>query len=291
MQIASSFVLVLAICIQPYRGSSAFAPSHSKWSSGWCVNTRTPIQMSVDGASSKERKPWDVLRFINQSSKFVTPPKLPFIGATSDEKVTVQPGETLWAPSSKQNFFSFAPLDDVVMGGASSSTIDNNTGIWRGKVTDANNGGFVGIRSTPFKNNKSLDMRNCEGIELKVRKGDGKRFKFVVRDTTEFNGICWTTSFDAAEPKENSILGSFGSGFGSSSGKDGTADEKGTLIRLPFANQVPTIFAKTVSGKSFDAKNVVGLQLAYSKFEFDGKLNQNFALGDFTLQILEIRAY
>lgn len=95
MQIASSFVLLLAICIQPYRGSSAFAPSHSKWSSGWCVNTRTPIQMAVDGASSKERKPWDVLRFINQSSKFVTPPKLPFIGATSDEKVTVQPGQYL----------------------------------------------------------------------------------------------------------------------------------------------------------------------------------------------------
>lgn len=196
----------------------------------------------------------------------------------------------MWAASTRENFFSFAPLDDVVMGGASASTIDNNTGIWRGKVTDANNGGFVGIRSTPFKNNMSLDMRNCEGIELKVRKGDGKRYKFVVRDTTEFNGICWTTAFDAAEPKANPILGSFGSAF-SSSAKDGIADEKGISIRLPFARQVPTIFAKTVSGKSFDAKNVVGLQIAYSKFEFDGKLNQNFALGDFTLQILEIRAY
>ena len=29
---------------------------------------------------SKERKPWDVLRFVSQSSKFVTPPPIPFIG-------------------------------------------------------------------------------------------------------------------------------------------------------------------------------------------------------------------
>ena len=61
----------------------------------------------------------------------------------------VSVGETLWTPSSSENFFRFSPLDDVVMGGASSSTIDNNTGIWKGTVTDANNGGFVGVRSVP----------------------------------------------------------------------------------------------------------------------------------------------
>lgn len=189
----------------------------------------------------------------------------------------------MWAPSSKQNFFSFAPLDDVVMGGASSSTIDNNTGIWRGKVTDANNGGFVGIRSTPFKAGITLDMRGCEGIELKIRLGNGKRFKFVLRDTTEFNGVCWTTTFDAAN---------FFNSLGNFLGDDRAAsDKKSTLVRLPFAKQVPTIFAKTVSGRTFDSNNVVGLQLAYSKFDFDGKLNQNFELGDFSLQILEVKVY
>lgn len=192
-------------------------------------------------------------------------------------------GETLWAPSSAQNFCSFAPLDDVVMGGASSSTIDNNTGIWKGKVTDANNGGFVGIRSTPFQNGLSLDMSDCKGIEVKVQMGNGKRFKFVLRDTKEFNGICWTTSFDAGPPGSSkaNMIGAF----------TANKDEKSTTIRIPFSNQVPTIFASTVSGKKFDAKNVVGLQLAYSKFEFDGKLNPNFELGDFTLRILQIKSY
>ena len=137
------------------------------------------------------------------------------------------------------------------MGGASSSTVDNNTGMWTGTVTDANNGGFVGIRSTPFKNGASLDMSKCEGVEVRLRKGDGQRFKFVVRDSTEFNGICWTTEFDAA--------------------KD--------VIRIPFAKQIPTIFANSVSGKRFNDKNVVGFQFAYSKFAYDGKLNENFTLG------------
>jgi hypothetical protein len=175
-------------------------------------------------------------------------------------------GEVIWSPSSSNNFFTFAPLDDVVMGGASSSTIDNNTGTWSGTVTEANNGGFVGIRSTPFRDNMSLDMSSCEGIELRTRQGNGRKFKFVTRDSTDFNGICWATEFDAKKNTESTI-------------------------RIPFAKQVPTIFAKTVSGKTYDNTNTVGFQLAYSKFAFDEKLNDNFQLGEFALQITELKSY
>ena len=175
-------------------------------------------------------------------------------------------GEVLWSPASSNNFFTFSPLDDVVMGGASSSTIDNNTGIWSGTVTEANNGGFVGIRSTPFRDNMSLDMCTCEGIELKIRQGNGRRFKFVTRDSTDFNGICWATEFDAKKNTE-------------------------TTIRIPFAKQVPTIFAKTISGKTYDNTNAVGFQLAYSKFAYDEELNSNFELGEFALQIIEVKSY
>ena len=148
------------------------------------------------------------------------------------------------------------------MGGGSSSNIDNNTGIWSGTVTEANNGGFVGVRSTPFQG--ALDMSECKGIEIRFRQGSGKRFKFVVRDSTDFNGICWTTSFDA---KNN-----------------------GTEC-IPFSGQIPTVFAKTVSGSSFKVNGVVGLQFAYSKFEYDGELNRNFDTGKFVLQIVELKAY
>lgn len=149
------------------------------------------------------------------------------------------------------------------MGGASSSSVDNNTGMWTGTVTDANNGGFVGIRSTPFQNGISLDMSGCKGVELRLRKGGGQRFKFIVRDSTDFNGICWTTEFDA----------------------------RGDMIRIPFSKQIPTVFANTVSGKSFNDENVVGFQVTYSKFEYNGKLNQNFQLGKFGLQLLELKSF
>lgn len=51
------------------------------------------LRASGDDKTSKERTPWDVLRFIGQSSKFITPPKLPFISNVMDgDRVRVQPG-------------------------------------------------------------------------------------------------------------------------------------------------------------------------------------------------------
>lgn len=257
--------LLLMVWLAPYLQTISFTHAFSPRPFASSISYTHELAAAGDDATSsaKERKPWEFLRFVSQSSKFVTPPTLPFIGGGTKESTRkIKPGDIIWAPSSSDNFCNFAPLDDVVMGGASSSTVDNNTGMWTGTVTDANNGGFVGIRSTPFRNGLSLDVSDCKGVELRLRKGDGKRFKFVVRDSTEFNGICWTTEFDA-----------------------------GSVIRIPWAKQIPTIFAKTVNGKNFDDEKVVGFQVAYSKFEYDGQLNKKFQLGDFALQIMELKAY
>jgi hypothetical protein len=64
-----------------------------------------------------------------------------------------------------------------------------------------------------------------------------------------------------------------------------------TTIKIPFDKQVPTIFARTVPDQTFEKSNVVGVQLTYSKFEYDGDLNPNFSLGDMDLQLLEMSAY
>jgi hypothetical protein len=207
--------------------------------------------------SSQERKPWDVFRFARQSSRFISL----FPGSNKGVQV-VQPGDTLWKPGQQQNGFTFAPLDDVVMGGASSSTFDASTGKWTGQVTDANNGGFVGIRSTP---NLQLDMTKCKGLELKLRSNKQKRLKVAVRDSTEFNGITWATSVDL---------------------------KNGSVVRVPFAKQVPTVFAKVVDdSEAFRKDKVTAVQLVYSKFEYDGKLNPRFESGDVDVQIEEIKAY
>ena len=76
--------------------------------------------------STKKREKWDAFRFISQSSKFITMPKppLPFI---TKRPTKVSPGDLIWSSDSNANVnrdlkFTFAPLDDVVMGGVSSST-------------------------------------------------------------------------------------------------------------------------------------------------------------------------
>jgi len=220
-------------------------------------NTKSSSSTEIRATSSQERKPWDVFRFARQSSRFISL----FPGSNKGVQV-VQPGDTLWKPGQQQNTFTFAPLDDVVMGGASSSGFDDATGKWTGQVTEANNGGFVGIRSTP---NLQLDMSNCKGLELKLRSNKQKRLKVAVRDNTEFNGITWASSVNL---------------------------KNGSAVRVPFATQVPTVFAKTVDDSpAFRKVQVTAVQLVYSKFEYDGKLNPKFEAGDVDIQIEEIKAY
>jgi len=206
-------------------------------------------------ASTSERQPWDVFRFVRQSSRFVE------ILPSKPVDKAVQPGDILWKAGQRKNDFTFAPLDDVVMGGASSSNFDGATGKWKGSVTDSNNGGFVGIRSTPFVN---YDMSSCKGIRLKLTCKIPSRLKVVVRDSTEFNGVGWTTSANIGNNRN---------------------------VDIPFAKQVPTKFAKTVEGETFSKDNVKGFQLVYSKFEYDGALNPKFKVGDIDVQVEEISAY
>mmetsp|Transcript_25895 Transcript_25895/g.40196 ORF Transcript_25895/g.40196 Transcript_25895/m.40196 type:complete len:265 (-) Transcript_25895:207-1001(-) len=238
---------------------------------GWKSRPAIPeIQQQSSSTPPSERTPWDAGRFIKQSSKFIN--VNPF--QPKPVTVVVQPGDVIWSAGGVNNKFSWSPLDDVVMGGASESNFDANTGIWSGTVTSANNGGFVGIRTSP---SFALDMEQCQGIELKLKGGNGRRFKFIVRDSTDFNGVCWTSSFDA--PQSGGRM--FNIGF--VGGKDSA--------KIPFSKQVPTIFARTVPDQTFDLKNVVAFQLAYSMFEYDGDLNPNFELGDFSLQVMEMKVY
>jgi hypothetical protein len=227
---------------------------------------------SPDVKQAEQRQPWEFGRFVQQSSKFVSLPN-PF--KSNEAAVTIQPGDMLWTPSPASSSFSFGPLDDVVMGGVSSSNFDNDSGTWKGTVTDANNGGFIGIRSFPTF---QWDMQDCKGVELKLKGGQGKRFKVVLRDSTEFNGICWTTSIDVGQPSFMNLF--------AQNGGDGV-----TTVRIPFEKQIPTVFAKTVPNETFNKNSVVGVQVALSKFEYDGDLNPKFSLGDVELQILEIKAY
>jgi len=73
----------------------------------------------------------------------------------------------------------FAPVDDVVMGGVSSSRlVQAAPGIaaFEGTVSLANRGGFASVRTK----SRDWDTAGATGFVLRLR-GDGKRYRFNVR--------------------------------------------------------------------------------------------------------------
>ncbi|KAJ4703698.1 NAD(P)-binding Rossmann-fold superfamily protein [Melia azedarach] len=176
----------------------------------------------------------------------------------------------------EENSFKELPwgaLDDVVMGGVSQSTfqIDRTggenggpTGLFKGVVSTANNGGFTSIRTRNFA--EPEDISAYDGLELRLN-GDGHRYKLIVRTSSDWDTVGYTASFD-------------------------TIGGQWQSIRLPFSSLRPIFRARTVSdAPPFDPSNIISLQLMFSKFEYDGKLNPTFVEGAFQLPVSSIRAY
>uniref|UniRef100_A0A2P2MDJ4 NADH:ubiquinone oxidoreductase intermediate-associated protein 30 domain-containing protein n=1 Tax=Rhizophora mucronata TaxID=61149 RepID=A0A2P2MDJ4_RHIMU len=190
------------------------------------------------------------------------------------ESVGLQNGKLLFG--CEGNTFKDLPwgaLDDVVMGGVSQSTfqIDTTggehgepTGLFKGVVSTANNGGFTSVRTRNFSVPEDLSAYDGLGLYLK---GDGRRYKFIVRTSHDWDTVGYTIGFDTEEGHWQSIC-------------------------LPFSSLRPIFRARTVlDAPPFDPRNIVSLQLMFSKFEYDGKLNPTFAEGAFQLPVSSIRAY
>ncbi len=183
-------------------------------------------------------------------------------------------GQAVYTPDGLSPAKEWGPVDDVVMGGVSSSTFQTRTaaaedgispcGVFTGNVTTANNGGFASTRTRNL--NPPLNLAAYDGIELKVR-GDGQRYKFVVKMDTSWDGVGYTTSFD-------------------------TKEATWQLIKIPFSTLVPVFRAKTQSDAApFDSSRVTSMQLMLSKFEYDGRLNPKFREGKFELPVEYIKSY
>ncbi|OEL28107.1 hypothetical protein BAE44_0010876 [Dichanthelium oligosanthes] len=164
-------------------------------------------------------------------------------------------------------------LDDVVMGGVSESTFQilstgsetgGPTGLFKGTVSTSNNGGFTSIRTKNFT--VPEDLSAYDGIELRV-KGDGRRYKLIIRTSYEWDTVGYTASFDTTKGEWQSV-------------------------KVPFSSLRPVFRARTMTdAPPFDASNITSLQLMLSKFEYDGKLNPTFTEGPFELPFSSIRAY
>lgn len=161
---------------------------------------------------------------------------------------------------------TWGALDDVVMGGVSASNmrLGEAAAVFFGNVSTANSGGFASVRTRNF--DPAIDLSGYDGVELRVR-GDGKRYKFMLRDESRWDGVAYCASFD-------------------------TAANEWTTVRIPFADLLPVFRAKTVrDGSTIDSGRIRSVQLMLSKFEYDGALNPHFAPGLFQLEVEAIRVY
>jgi monofunctional biosynthetic peptidoglycan transglycosylase len=79
-------------------------------------------------------------------------------------------------------------IDDVVMGGVSSSTLTVKDGVaaFSGTVSFDNNGGFASVRSP----RRLRDLSGFDGLVLRVR-GDGKMYGFRVRTDAAVDGVSY----------------------------------------------------------------------------------------------------
>lgn len=152
------------------------------------------------------------------------------------------------------------------MGGVSESEIQlvDGTALFTGNVSTANSGGFASVRTRNFE--PPFNLVGYEGVELRV-KGDGKRYKFLIRTETKWDGVAYSYSFD-------------------------TVSNSWISVRIPFTELIPVFRAKTLKDfPAIDLSKIYSFQLMLSKFEYDGELNPRFSPGSFTLQVESIQAY
>lgn len=216
----------------------------------------------------------------NQGVKFYMPE---VVGDTPENveykgvKNLVEAAKKYLPPSNEKILFDFnnpsvdvknlwGAVDDVVMGGVSQSNIrlSSGTALFSGNVSTENSGGFASVRTKNF--DPSFNLSGYEGVEIRV-KGDGKRYKFILRTETNWDGVGYCYSFD-------------------------TIANTWINIKIPFAELIPVFRAKTVNdAPRIEANKICSFQLMLSKFEYDGGLNPNFSPGAFSLEVETIKAY
>jgi hypothetical protein len=223
--------------------------------------------------SQTDRQPWDLARFCKTLTYFNAIPVLTWVQAMFSNAAVPSPQPPNVQPQNGIVFDFCQPqqplqqiwgsLDDVVMGGVSASRVEATPegALFTGTVSTANSGGFTSIRTRNF--DPPLQLSGYQGIALTL-KGDGQRYKFLLRDEDSWDSVAYSYSFD-------------------------TVADQWITVPISFADLIPVFRAKTVrDGRSLNLERIRSLQIMLSKFEYDGALNPHFNSGPFQLLIKTI---
>lgn len=219
---------------------------------------------------SEPRSQWNLGRFVQTLEYFEAIPVVSWLQTMFQPRPNPQPfyhDRVLFDFSNPQIDIqnTWGALDDVVMGGVSDSSVrlENGAAVFSGNVSIANSGGFASIRTRNFE--PALNLSTFTGVEIRL-KGDGNRYKFLIRDGDGWDSVGYSHSFD-------------------------TVANEWITVQVPFAQLIPVFRAKTVSDAKLSPEGIRSFQLMLSKFEYDGGLNPKFNPGSFRLEISSIAAY
>ncbi|KAJ3686370.1 hypothetical protein LUZ61_015534 [Rhynchospora tenuis] len=259
------------------------------------INAVSVIVGPKEGDTPDRQKYKQGIKFFEPEIKGDPPEKVEYLGMQNlvnavKNSVGLRNGKLLFGfKGNLSGKLIWGALDDVVMGGVSESLFQIDptgsetggpTGLFKGVVSTSNNGGFTSIRTKNFSIPE--DLSAYDGIELRV-KGNGRRYKLIVRTSTEWDTVGYTGFFDTVKDqwqthivhwkKKRIFFGHF-------------------LVKVPFSSLKAIFRARTLQdAPEFDPSNIISLQLMFSKFEYDGKLNPTFVEGPFELPFSSIRAY
>lgn len=151
---------------------------------------------------------------------------------------------TIFDFNTKSNITNWRIVDDVVMGGRSNGTFglsDSGTGLFKGKVSLENNGGFSMIQYSFDK--KQVEKFTKVSIKLK---GDGKSYQFRIK-TNGSDYYSYVTSFNTSGDWQT--------------------------ITIPFSSMYPAF-----RGRKLDAENYPGKQMELIAFLIGNKKAESFQL-------------
>jgi uncharacterized protein YbjT (DUF2867 family) len=227
----------------------------------------------VEGDTPERAKYYQGIKFYQPEIVGDTPENVEYQGVKNlveaAAKYLPKPGEKLlfdFTKPSTELKNTWGAVDDVVMGGVSQSQIQlvEETALFAGNVSTANSGGFASVRTKNFA--PPFNLSGYEGVELRL-KGDGKRYKFLLRTETQWDGVAYSYSFNT---EANTWID----------------------VRIPFAQMIAVFRAKTLKDSpQIDQSKICSFQLMLSKFEYDGELNPQFSPGGFALQVESMKAY